>query len=379
MANVLGAYDPVIYANEALITLKRMLGLGSRVFRRLDPNPNEPGSTVTVRRPQTFTATAMPSSATDLTPPSFSITLDQWQGVKYTLNDKELAYSKERMLAEHIVPAARAVAKSIDDSLQNLYQQIGWYTGTTAPLAAADLTTLRKILLQNQCPMDDGELYLMLSPTLEEEALRNTTLASWSGLGTAGAAALQAGAVPQIYGFKPFTSQNTKTHTAGVCADATGALTADVAINATSIAIDSVTSGGTFKAGDTLVIAGNSQRYAITADATATGGAATLSIWPGAVQAYSTGAVVTGNLTSGEQSLGFHRDALALVMGTLPDTLPAGAQSAAIFTATDDQGSGLSVRATRWYDANNAAHYMRLDALWGVKCLNPNLACRLVD
>jgi hypothetical protein len=380
MPNTLGNYDPVIYASEALVTLKRMLGLGSRVYRQLDPNPNEPGSTVAVRRPQSFTATSMPSSATDLTPPSFSISLDQWYGVKYTLSDKELAYSKERIIAEHVTPAARAVAKAIDDSLQALYRQVGWYTTATSPLAVADLTGLRKILLDNQCPMDDGALYLMLSPTLEEEALRRAEFAAWSGGGNQGVEALQSGVLRPLYGMQPFVTQNVLTHTAGVCADATGALTAEAAIGATSIAIDGVTGSGTFKAGDTLIIAGNTQRYSITADATASGGGAvTLSVWPQLVQTYPNLAVVTINLTSGVQSLGFHRDAFALVMGTLPDTLPAGAQSAAIFTAQDDQGSGLSVRATRWYDANNAAHYMRLDALWGVKCLNPNLACRLVD
>lgn len=374
-SNTLGNFDPVFYANEALMWLAKSLGLGSRVYRGFDPSPQQKGSTISIRRPMTFSATNMPSSATDLKPETVNITLDKWKGVTFALTDKELAFTKEQIVNEHIGPAAYAVADAIDTSLALLYKDIPWYGVATSPLAVGDITSARKQLFANGCPMNDGRHHLMLSPSLEEEALRQSAFSQWQGAGAQGQATQQTGSLGMKFGFEVFSSQNCQTHTAGVSADSTGTVTGAHSAGATSLVIGGITSGGTIKAGDTLVIAGNSQRYAVTDNPTADGGgAATLSITPGLAAALSGNEVVTIALQSGEQSLAFHRDAFALAMGVLPDSIP----GADVFTVTDPN-SGLSVRARRWYDGNNAVQYMGIDALWGVKTLNPNMAYRLVD
>ena len=102
MPNVLGAYDPVFYASEALIWLRKSLGFGSRVHRGYEPGTQQKGKTITIRRPMTFTATNMPSTPTDLTPDSVNLLLDQWKGVTFQLTDQELAYTKEQIVTEHI-------------------------------------------------------------------------------------------------------------------------------------------------------------------------------------------------------------------------------------------------------------------------------------
>lgn len=375
MSQTLGAYDPVFYANEAMIWLRKALGFGSRVYRGYDPNPTQKGSVITIRRPMSFSATSMPSTATDLTPESVSITMDQWYGVVFTLTDKELAYTKETIIDEHIRPAAYAVADKIDTSLALKYKDIPWSNQIASALAVSDVTALRKQLSINQAPMNDGRLHLALSPTLMKEALDLTAFTQWQGAGAEGAGAQASGSLGMKFGFDVFENQNVQSHTSGVSADSTGALTADAAVGATSIALDSVTAAGTFKAGDHLIIAGDSQRYAITADATASAGAVTLSITPPLKVAHTSTQVVTITLdgSAKEVSLAFHRDAFALAMGVLPDNLP----GAEVFTVTDS--SGLSIRARRWYDGTNAKLYMGVDALWGVKTLNSNLAVRAYD
>lgn len=378
MANILGAYDPVFYANEALIWLRKTLGFGSRVYRAIDPTPTQKGSTITIRRPMTFAATAMPAATSDVKPDSVSVVMDTWKGVHFALTDKELAFSKEQIIEEHIAPAAYAVADAIDSSLAGLYKNVPYSAAASSGLAVADITGLRKQLSVNGCPMNDGRISLALSPTLMKEALDLTAFTQWQGGGQGGADAQATGMLGAKFGMQVFENQNVQTHTSGVAADATGALNGAGSKGDTTIAFDGVTAGGTFNAGDTFVLAGSSQRYAFTGDYTADVGGAVASagITPALVKDYADNTVMTIQLdgSAKEVSLAFHRDAFCLAMGVLPDNLP----GADVFTVTDPQ-SGLSVRARRWYDGTNAKLYCGIDALWGVKTLNGNLAARLFD
>jgi len=379
MSNTLGVYDEVFYAQEALIWLQKNLSLAGRVYRALDSSPNQIGSTISVRRPSTFTAITMPAAAADLATETVTVTLDQWYGCTFSLTDKELAYTRDRIIEEHIGPAAFAVANKIDTTLWAEYKNVPWYVTATSPLAVADITGVRKVLATNGAPMNDGRLHLVLSPTLEEEALRQSAFTQWTGSGATGEQSQISGNIGQRFGFEISMNQNAPTHTAGVAADATGAMNATVNAGLSTIAVKSLTAGATLVAGDTFVIAGNTQRYVVTANASdgnSDGVITGITIYPALVAQAAEDAVVTFNLVSGEQSLGFHRDAFALAMGVLPDN---GNQLGARVFSAVDSSSGLSIRARVWYDGTNAKTLVGLDALWGVKTLNGNLACRLVD
>jgi hypothetical protein len=137
-------------------------------------------------------------------------------------------------------------------------------------------------------------------------------------------------------------------------------------------------SGETLKAGDSLVIAGNTQRYSVTADVTLTGGAGTVSVWPKLVQDYSSGDVVTAEDDSTTVHAGsyysnilFHRNAFAVAFAPLPEIGDgAGAKMAVV---TDPQ-TNLSIRSRLAYDDANAKVVVTYDLLYGVLCLDPNLA-----
>lgn len=375
MPNTLSVYDPLFYAQEALIQLEKALGMAGRVYRGYDKSPQQKGSIISISKPGTFTALAAPQAAQDLTAGEVQITLDQWYEVKFGLTDKELTYTTEKIVSDHIRPAAYAIADKIDQQLCALYKDIPWSNTNSSPVAVSDFTANRRILNINAAPTDMR--HLMLSPTQEEEALNLSAFSQWQGAGSAGVETQMRGSLGMKYGYEVFMNQNVQTHTTGVSADATGALTVAGTKGDTAISFDSVTSGGTFKKGDSFVIAGNSQRYVFTADFTATGGAKTdAPIFPALVQDYDNLSVVTITLLGGEQGIGFHRNAFALAMAPLSEM--GNGRGAQISTVTDPV-TGLSLRARIFYDGTNSKNYVSIDALWGVKTLDPNLACRLVN
>lgn len=376
MSNELSVYDPLFYAQEAIIQLEKNLGMAGRVHRGYDKSPQQKGSVISITRPSTFTALAAPQTAQDIEAGEVQITLDQWYEVKFKLTDKELTFTTDKIINDHIRPAAYAIADKIDQQLVAQYKNIPWYNVNSSPLAVADITANRRILNVNNAPNDSR--HLMLSPTQEEEALNLSAFSQHAGAGDAGVQTQMRGSLGMKYGYEVFMNQNVPTHTQGVAADATGALAAAATAGDSVISFDGVTAAGTFQAGDSFVIAGNSQRYVFTALATADGGGivTNAAIFPALVQDYAENDVITINLVGGEQGIGFHRNAFALAMAPLSE---AGGQLGARISTVTDPVSGLSLRSRMFYDGDTSSVFVSIDALWGIKTLDPNLAVRLTN
>ena len=381
MANILGNYSPLFYANEALVLLRKQLGMAARVYRDYERERRsfDRGDTITIRKPANFTVQDAPSSAQDINTENVNIVLNQWKEVKFALTDKERAYTDERIIAEHIEPATYAIADSIDIALAGLYKDIPWVSDYGSATDHTVIVAARKIMFDNGVPMDNMWHY-MVDSGLEAGFLNASTVLT----GTAPNAtenALLRGSLGQRYGVEVFSSQNAQSHTPGTASQAAGDKAGAVNISggllkgATSMVVQSFTGSETIKAGDTFIIAGNTQRYAVTADVTLSGGAGTIAFTPPAVVTYPTASVVTlgtaPNDAAHSVSLMFHRNAFALAMASLPMDLP-GAEA---YTAVDDR-SGLSIRARRFYDGNNSKLFMAMDVLYGVKTLDPNMAVR---
>jgi hypothetical protein len=199
-------------------------------------------------------------------------------------------------------------------------------------------------------------------------------LLSPQNLGSGGEDTLRRGSLGQLFGFNVFANQNTPTHTPGVSADATGAVVGAHAVGVVALAIDGITTAGTVKAGDTFSIAGDTQRYAITADKTASAGAVTLDIFPALKVAVSGSEVVTIRLDTHVANLAFHRNAFALA--TAPLSEMGGALGARIATVSDPV-TNLSLRSRLFYVGDESKVYVALDLLYGYVTLDPNLATRL--
>jgi hypothetical protein len=381
MANTLGVYNPIFYAQEALIHLENSLGLASRVHRGYDAERRSfgLGETMNIRKPSTFTTQAAGSSALDVTTETKSVTLDQWREVKFKLTDKELAFSGERIISDHIRPAAYALANELDTKLSALYYYFPHVSDVTTA-ATSDITSARKIMRDNGVPLDPNNVHLMCSPKLEQGFLDLTAFSMQQGAGDKGVSTQMTGTLGTKYGFEVFGNQNATTHTPGVPSTTSGlAVNGAVAKGATSMIIDKGTVTGTLKAGDIVTVTTGSvdYNYSVT-DTTATfaTNAVTVNISPPARIAHADNDVVglDAEGTKLTQSLAFHRNSMALVTAPLSEM---GNELGAKIATVTDPITGLSLRSRLYYVGDSSEVHVALDLLYGVAVLDPDMGVRL--
>lgn len=379
MANTLSIYDPIFYAQEAVIILTKALGMAGRVHRGYDKNPQQKGSVISIRRPSTFTAQNAPSVAQDITAQKVDITLNNWREVKFALTDQELSYTQDDIIREHIFPAAYALADDIDQKLALLYRDVPWFVDAADPGVVTDLTKTWQTLFDNQVPMgDESAIHLMLNGerTADFLALEAFSNAQWNPQNQA---AMQRGSLGIRYAMEIFSNQNVQTHTPGTVvtgADQLGAVVGVNAANQNQLSVNSFTGTETFKAGDTFVITGFTQRYAVAADATLVAGAVVLTISPPLKQATAGGEVITVRVqgaSNRKENLAFHRNAFALAMAPLSEM---GNELGAKVATITDPISGVTLRSRVFYVPDSSVVKVALDVLYGVKTLDSNLAAR---
>jgi len=383
MGNALNLYDPIFYAQEGLIALHKALGLAGRVHRGYDKRPQSQGSTISINQPGVFTATDVNTSTggttQDVAPGNVDIKLNNWKEVKFALTDKELTFTGQKIITDHITPAAYALADVIDQSVAALYKDVPWVSTLSSTVAPADITAARKIMFDNKVPLRDPRmLHMMWDGKAEADLLGSSAFTQNQGSGQQGIDAQISGILGPRYGFNHFANQNVPAHTSGGDADVAGVASAAL-IGAKTFNITSVGATASLKAGDTFSIAGHTQRYVLTADALASSGTITGAAFEPGLQVATAGSeVVTFDVatasTTKNQCLAFHHDAFALAMAPLSDM---GNMLGAKIETVVDETTGLALRARMWYEGNTSTVKVALDALWGVKTLNRNLALRM--
>jgi len=380
MANTLGYYNPVFYAQEALIQLENAMGMASRVHRGYEEERRsyERGEYINIRRPSTFTAANAPSTAADITTESVQIQLAYWREVKFKLTDKELAFTSEKIIEDHIRPAAVALADDVDSKLVALYKDIPWYATLATTTAVTDITGPRKVMFDNKAPVRDmANMHYMIDGALEANFLGLSAFSQYQGAGPAGADTQRAGSLGWKYGVEVFANQNTPSHTAGTFSCAAPLIKTAVAAGASAATFDHASAlTGTLVAGDIFSVAGSTQKYVVTATATAASNEITVAFSPPAAAIMAEDAAVTVYSTDHTADLMFHRNAFALAMAPLPMT--AAELGARVVTVTDPI-TGLSIRSRIYYVGNSSEVHVALDILYGVKTLDEALACRGAD
>lgn len=379
MANSLDIYDPIFYANEALIQLEKALGMAGRVYRDYSPDPTDRGSQIQIRRPSTFTAQDAPSTAQDITATHETITLDQWKEVKFKLTDKELTFTKERIINEHIRPAAYALADKLDSSLASLALQVPWHYTVGATPAVTDITAVRKLMMDNNVPFSDPTLIHWMLGTALEAGFLNLDVFHRADASVDGGELQRNASLGRRFGFNFFTNQNTQSITTNNVADLAGTVNGALAVGATTMAVAALSITSTVKKGQSFTFAGHSQKYAVLADFTTDGaGAASgVTFFPALKATVANGEVVTfsdNNIATAKGlNVAFHRNAFALATAPLADL--AGRLNLGVRMATvADPITQLSLRSRLFYDGNNSTVYVALDILYGYKTLDPNLA-----
>lgn len=400
MSNTLGNYNPEFYAQEALLQLFKALGMAGRVHRGAEQERNgagnQKGDTINLKRPTKFSAqehvVGTGSTTQDVVGENVAITLNNHQEVKYKLTDRELAYSTEQIITDHIGPAAYALADKIDQDLHVLGSKVGPKAFISGAASSTFITGPRKVLRTNEVPMDAGMIHYLIDSGMEAAFLDLGIFheARITGEGN-NAAALMNGSLGSRFGVEVFASQNADVAVAAMtstasASDASGDVVGAVNFvdgyeaNVSTIAADSFTGVETLEIGDTFSIAGDPTVYTLTANTTFAAGAGNLTFYPALRRNTADNAVVTFNLldaveeAANTRNLMFHKNAFALAFAPLPMT--GDGRGAEMATVTDPV-SGLSVRARMWYDGTTGTNYVALDALYGTQVLDPMLATQV--
>lgn len=384
MANTLGVYNPIFYAQEALVQLEKSLGMASRVYMGYDAERRAYGlgETINIKRPSTFTVADAPASAQDISTETVAMTLDNWREVKFKLTDKELAFTGERIIQDHIRPAAYALADDIDQKLVDLSYDVGnYYNATGAAFDKATIPTyVRKPLFDVQAPVQDvGALHFMVGGQEEAELLTDSAFSQHQGAGDSGVSTQLRGTLGTKFGFEVFANQNVANLASVVdLTDLSGLVNrvGGVAKGSTSVPLDGLQASGTILRGTKITFAGDDTIYAVAADATIATNAASVTLSQPLKATIADNAVVTlVNQTAGNQCLGFHRNAFGLVMAPLSEM---GNELGANIASVTDPVTGLSIRSRVYYVGNSSEVHVALDVLYGVKTLDPRLAVRVV-
>jgi hypothetical protein len=400
-------------AKEALMQLENNLVMANQVHKEYKKEfDGGQGSTVAIRKPVKFvTSDGATRVNQDVEEKTTNIVVDQRKHVSWNFSTQDLTLSIEEYSERYIKPAAITLAQTVDRSLALLYRTVWNAVGTpgTTPADFAAVANVARRLDEMAVPSDRRTL--AVNPAARYAIAGNQL--TLDSVGQMGRSAYEDARVGRVATFDMFATQNIQTHTVGV---ATGTpLVNGAAQNVTyanavgsnwsqSLVTDGWTNSvtGILKAGDVFTIAGvfavnpvpgegakmampYLQQFTVLADANsgASTGPATLTISPpiitsGPFQTVSAApadnAAITVLGTGGvsyPQNMGFHKNAFALV--TVPLQMPDGVA----FKARESH-NGLSMRVVKDYDIDNDVDIIRLDILYGVKAIYPDLACRLV-
>ena len=408
MANTLGVYNPIYYAQEALIWLAKALGLANRVHLGFDQERRtfDRGDTISIRRPSRLTVSDGGSAAQDLTTETVSLVLDKWREVRFTLSDKELAFTgpntlENPIIRDHIAPAAYALADDVDQKLAALV--VGVPHAYIEPSAALDPTVAGilktwKALFDLKCPTkDEANMHFMVGGQEHAALAALAAFSQHQGAGDLGVQTQLRNQLGQRFGFNFFANQNRPTQAYANISDFAGAINnaSGYAAGSTSIAVDGLGAAEVYNKGTILKMTSGADagsQYVITANATMSTGAATITISPGLrnavadndtfaigdLAALNQGAAATGaqdNVTN-NLNLAFHRGWAALAMARLPDFGEHANRLGANIVSVQDPVTGLAIRSRIHYLGSSSKIEVVLDICYGVKELNPDLACR---
>lgn len=399
MANTI--ITPDIIAKEALMQLENNVVMGKLVHRQYKDEFTKVGSTVSVRKPVKFVASDGSARVNqDVEEAETPFTVDKRKHVSWKFSTQDLTLSIEQYSERYIRPAMIALANQVDSDLCALHTGIFQNVGDNAtPQTFLEFGAASTRLDESAVPSEDrrlvlnpqGHLYAadllkgLYNPELVKGAVRGISVGPLAGFQTYMDQNIKRqtqgtwGATPLVAGAGQSVTYANATHTYGSTSQT---LNVDglTATTGTAKKGDKFTIDGVFAVNpvskDTL---GFLQEFVVNADATANGaGAATITISPaiitsGPFQTVSAAPADNAAITlagSHVANLAFHKNAFGLV--TVPLELPDGAA----FKARES-ANGFSVRVVKDYDIDTDDDIIRLDILYGVKTLYPELACVL--
>jgi hypothetical protein len=314
-------------------------------------------------------------------------------GVNFTTAEltMQLDDFAERVLKPRISQLASSIDADVANSFKSIYQSVGT-PGTTPG------TSL--VLLQGQQKLNEAAAVMAPRYATVNPAANAGLVEGMKGLFNPTntiSRQFKNGLMGEgVLGFEEISmSQSIKQHTTGT---RTGSHTVTSAVTAQGSTTILITGTGTqtIKQGDVFTVAGvyavnpqtrestgSLQQFVATADATATGGAYTVSVSPAmytsghalaTIDAFPQASAVVTFLGSAStqypQNLIYHKDAITFATADL--LMPQG-----VDMASRQVHNGISMRIVRQYDINNDRLPCRIDVLYGYSVIRPQMGVRL--
>lgn len=366
--------------------LENNMVMGNLVHRDYKKEFVKIGDTCTIRKPVRFVANTgadITSQIQDATETSTTIVVNARRNVAWKFSTQELTLNIKDYSERYIKPACIVLANQVDAALTNLYKDTFLNSGTpgTPPATFAALGGVAQRLSEMAVPPSDRKL--VLNPA-GQWALADGLKGIFNQQRVEGL--IGRGFLGQVANFDIFEDQNILQHTKGT------ANTAYVTNGANQVgsSITVATGSGTLVVGDIITFAGTNAINPIskqslgylmpfTVTAAYSGGAGNVQIAPAVVatgphqnvsQSIQNGSALTLTGTHAA-NIAFHKNAFALVCVDLemPDS--------AVWKARESYNN-LSIRVIKDYNVLTDEEIVRLDILFGVKAIYPDLAARLL-
>jgi hypothetical protein len=388
MANTFTGIAGKILAN-ALPVLRQRCAMAQLVNTDYKNEAAKKGATIDIEVPQNMVAEdVVPSNvspaAGTYAADTVSIQLNNWRKsppFHLTDADRYLIDRTKNFLPERIKSSIKALANDINISCYSKYKGVFGYTGTagTAPFGSsmAEIINARTILNQQLCPREDRRF--VMDFTAEGSALARAELANFEQTNDQNVKI--EGEIGRKYGFNWFSDDHVPLHvstplTAGAAtangAQSVGAGSTNNGRTGT-VSIAKATNAAPLVQGDIISFAGSTQTYTVLANVTLAVGNTTVAIAPALQTALAGGEVMTLR-ASHRVNLAFNKYAFALAMRPLEitqDDLDAGRK----IMTMQDPVSKLVLRLEMITQYKQVM--WEFDALWGVECVMPQLACRV--
>ena len=387
--------------------LKNVLGFSKNINRQYDDQfavaGAKKGDTINIRKPSRYQVTeGRVFEAQNTVDQSVPLVLDTQLHVGMSFTSKDLSLSVDEFKKRYIRPAMLALASDIDYRLGSEYKNVNSAVGVPSPTAFPStlkgFVNAKAKLANNGAPK--GVYNAVVNPDTEASLVNGL-----SGLFQSSeriAEQYESGEMGLAAGCNFTMSQSVNAHTIGTFAG-TPLMHLTTAEGATQIVTNGWSSGASaLKVGDVLTIdgvyavnpqtrrsTGQLMQFVVTEDINDTAGAMTIKISPAikasgqyqnvdALPLNDAPIKVFGHATSysgivAPQNLVFHKD--AFVLGCADLYVPKGLDMAA---RASDAESGLSLRLISDYDVKNDVMNTRIDILFGIKTVYPELACRVV-
>ena len=287
MANSIEALIPKILTESAVIFRNNSV-VANLVNRGYDANFKKKGDTINI---PSYSAPSVQdveagrgneNTPDDVVATNTPVVLDQWKEVKIQFTDLDLKKIEDGRASEALEKAVIALVDHVDSFVLNNMILSSYSTAGTVGTAFTDPQTLVDgwIKMGNKnVPKRDRTA--MVKPLVAGQFLKDDKLSDSSKFG--GSEALRDAMIGKLYGFEVGETNNLNDFIGGTLSNGSSKaalVAANTAVGATSITFDETSLTGTLIKGDIFTIAGDTQEYVVTADATAAGNAITVSFSP---------------------------------------------------------------------------------------------------